>query len=376
MKKWFEDSIQFNTNLRTAQFQRKKEILWDFVGGLDSSGAKVNVLVPIIYRDQLVTSIEVGGKHESVDLTTYSRSYLLLTEDKAKKNARIINYIADKDYFLNNDQTNIVGPTFSGRIYVKDWDETFLYGRILKNGNVVSHLSPGNGQINNGRTSSGCWEISSAVYSQGCVPAINYCSELTFLYWRSEIICDRFDGNPDAVDWSQMPNALPGGCCGSDPAIVYAYVLNDDLVREWLKGANDYEKAYYTRHPWLIYAAMRAQKTAESKTLSLYGNEYDNTIANAFKHAFWVGLMVLTWDDGIARFLAELHEADITDPQNLAKKMDLQNNELGNKIGLFIKSKYSDPKDQETELRILIKDEIDMGRGVYIKDGVLTPTNR
>src|SRR5690606_1736381 len=98
-------------------------ILWEFANEKKQKN-DTYIISPITYRDQLITSFSENGKFELVDLTSYSRSFLLL-KNGSKKTANIVTYIADKKYFSDNDQ-RIEGKTFSGKILVKEWNEKLL----------------------------------------------------------------------------------------------------------------------------------------------------------------------------------------------------------------------------------------------------------
>ncbi len=365
MKEWFEKNVSDNSKSRIDSKTFEKEINWD-KSLVKKAGEEDYIIVPICYKNKITTGEKVKGLYEYYDLSIYSSSYLLLKNGKEKK-ALLINYIADKEYFRENDFT-IDGDFFSGKMYIKTWNEEFLYGYVIEKGKIKSNIFPEGEPANKNARLSGCTTISIAYWSVACTPGYG-CGEPQYMYTSYTSVCDYgTEYNPDAINWSLVPF---GGQTYNPSA-----TLNTPEAQAYIGGlANENEKHYYQTHPWLIPPAIVNKYSANSIQIGFFNLDIDGCNGNAFKHAMWSGLNTLTWDSGTARFMGSIHESHIPN-YDLSKQMDLYNNELGISIAESIKAQVQDPKDQVIELKWAILDAIELNHaGKIIKNGQLVPSN-
>lgn len=155
-------------------------------------------------------------------------------------------------------------------------------------------------------------------------------------------------------------------------------------------SASAKEKCWFITHPFSISKTLKIKKVVLQKTDSIIENNILDTIraggkADAFRHALWMSLMIQEMPERRARRLGIAHEKtnykqfkkDKTEDGAYISKpfsdMDLQNNEIGIKIGLENKGKSTEKLIDEIisrinagELWILAKDNND---NIYTCDG-------
>lgn len=112
------------------------------------------------------------------------------------------------------------------------------------------------------------------------------------------------------------------------------------------------------RFPLFVFPTLSATKQCMSTSTQLYGRlHYKNGPANAFRHAFWNYLIAkkcYRWQkniDGVliwAKKITDLHEHAFPN-RELAKKMDLHNNEVGR---LLFKEHFSKMENQVVDMLI------------------------
>ena len=366
MKQWFEKNVANQSNTRDDLNTIEKDIDWG-KPLIRKSGNEDYVIVPIRYKNPIIASEKVNGMFENFDLSMYANSYLLLKNGKEKK-ALLINYIADKDYFRNND-FKVEGSSFSGKMLVKDWNEELLYGYVIENGKIKSTIIPEDKASNKNGRVTGCITISMEYYSVACAQGYP-CGPPLYMHTTYTFICDYTaeEYNPDTVNWS----LVPFGGQTYDPSAT----LNTPEAQQFLfERPNAFENLYYTTHPWLINSAIRNKNTAASLEISNFLVDRDGCNGNAFKHAIWSGLNTLTWNHETAKYMGDIHELQ-WDNSNLNKQMDLANNALGIEIAKDIKTRIQDPKDQISELKRLLLDAIQYEhKGTIIHQGKLIQSN-
>jgi len=102
---------------------------------------------------------------------------------------------------------------------------------------------------------------------------------------------------------------------------------NDPRYQAFVNQLNPQEVLLFAASPWRIPAAQGNRWAAVQKAEELYfeGN-FDNTNANAFKHAYWSKLNALSFGAAFAKQMGDAHEY-YSPPAS--KEMDLHNNKLG-----------------------------------------------
>jgi hypothetical protein len=366
-KNWFQETITKSSKARKSQDALEKLTFWDHAKSFESSGQSI-IMLPVQYKDYIYISNSKSDNSTKdtknfLDFDVYtSMFYMMKRNEDGTIKGTFLKYVADKEYLIKNNYKKI-DNTFTGTLIMSDWDEKIDKIYSIKNGNI-SPVTPSS----KGREAYGCFTYSVSYYSVTC--AYGGCGEPQYIQTISHMVCS--DGpliDPDAINYTAVAF---GGISGPS----YDYVLNQADVQAWLFGPDMYpdETNYYLTHPWLVLPALRNRNDALQKTISLYGSTGGDLNANAYQHAIWSALNTITWDDGVATFMGNLHEASGTGTP-MQHNMDAFNNRLGIGIAVGLKNQMSDPKDLKRGATEEVLNAIDNGGGTRIIGGQLVPTD-
>lgn len=87
------------------------------------------------------------------------------------------------------------------------------------------------------------------------------------------------------------------------------------------------EKKLFWEHPLKAFKGYQCSIKAKEKTLELFGYNTDGSKANAFQHAYWIGLMCVKIDPSFAIEEGDAHE-EFDSNEKMNKQMDLHNDDV------------------------------------------------
>lgn len=117
-----------------------------------------------------------------------------------------------------------------------------------------------------------------------------------------------------------------------------------DLLPTLPEELNTYEQAIFNENPFYGSAVLVAAQEARDFSQSLFDSSYGwaNDNADAFRHSYWNGLMVIGTTTDYATRFANAHE-NWGDNPAIDKEMDLYNNAEGRYRGLLVWQQHSFP---------------------------------
>lgn len=187
----------------------------------------------------------------------------------------------------------------------------------------------------------------------------------------------------DCTDWyteREGPDEYTGTSCGS-PYVEQQYLYTEcysDYVDQGgsfnppepnidIEGYNTLtaeERVLVVNNPFAALVIASNRIRAENKTEEIFTLNGHNDKSDAFRHAYFQALNVISVGYDLTSQFAWAHEQNPDQPE-IEKQMDLYNNSVGMDIGLHF---------NVTEQAIL--DALNSGQLVYIKDGVIVQSNQ
>ena len=140
---------------------------------------------------------------------------------------------------------------------------------------------------------------------------------------------------------------------------------------------NAAEKSLAAAHPYQATQYYVSAEVAENYTNNLFGyNGYQDS-SDAFRHAFWNGVLTMRIGSSAAKTWTDAHE---TTSSGVDKQMDLFNNSLGRSICVDMGyDNFSGSSNSQGIATKLLSDSvysaIKSGKGKIIVNGVLRPSN-
>ena len=152
---------------------------------------------------------------------------------------------------------------------------------------------------------------------------------------------------------------------------VYDYNYDGSDSRVDIKGTKltKDEIELFIKYFYYICKLKDIKSNALSKTQELYGYTTEDSIANAFQHAYWIALMYFHLSPSFAIQEGYAHEEyDENDP--MSKHMDLYNDDVSYNECSSINYTNDD------SLAITIKDLVSSGKCIYIKRNYSYPVKK
>ncbi len=149
----------------------------------------------------------------------------------------------------------------------------------------------------------------------------------------------------------------------------YNYDGNDSRVDVYGTKLTNDEIELFIKYFYYICKLKDIKSNALSKTQELYGYTADDSIANAFQHAYWIALMYFHLSPTFAIKEGYAHEEyDDNDP--MSKHMDLYNNDVSYNECSSINYTNDD------SLALSIKEIVSSGKCIYIKRNYSYPVKK
>lgn len=149
----------------------------------------------------------------------------------------------------------------------------------------------------------------------------------------------------------------------------YNYDGNDSRVDVYGTKLTNAEIELFIKHFYYIFELKDIKSKAISKTKELYGYTEEDSIANAFQHAYWIALMYFHLSPSFAIKEGYAHEEfDENDP--MSKHMDLYNDDVSYNECSTIN--YSN----DDSLALTIKEVVSNGKCIYIKRNYSYPVKK
>ena len=129
----------------------------------------------------------------------------------------------------------------------------------------------------------------------------------------------------------------------SSDVIDYVYEIgynrDEDKIEIFGEKLTKKELHLFIHNPLKISFIIQCRKMAREKTIELYGVDVDDSIGNAFKHAYWTLILCDKVGSDFGYKLVQAHE-EFEENETLSKNMDLFNDNIAYEFYLSNKTPY------------------------------------
>lgn len=365
-KAWFESNEssfwdEGSENARITAKEIRKKVNWDRAKTYNQADGKKVIEVQLDYQDLIVPEHLIGPSFsEETILHTlilfpkpngnYVPYILKIYPDDPEKKFKSADFVAGGYQKIPAD--------FSGTYLFHKWNEKLIGGWRIKDGEKVTRIKPSkkDNQKNNKENSriAGdvvCYTITTTEYQVTCQRGFG-CSdpEVIGVYYTTE--CEYTSTPPPPIlvgeGWGGGGGTTPpedDPCEIPDENIIGLRVDCEELTPDEfiISLENQFEIPLTECEKLLIrdspnnwpkaVIVFSNAKIAESKTIEIFGFNGWRDCADAFRHAYWNALNVVSLNYYDAMIFATAHECQ-RPTANLDVGMDFINNEVGRGIGL------------------------------------------